>query len=71
MCGMSAVKHVDPLHGMSAELREEFLALPARVRRTYLAFREQRLNRRGAHRDQLEAFVAGYFARPRRLRQVA
>jgi len=61
----------DPLYGMSPELREEFLALPTRVRRMYLQFREERTNRRGAHRDQLEAFVAGYFCHPHRLRRVA
>jgi hypothetical protein len=65
------VKQIDPLHGMSAELQAEFLALPSRVRRMYLQFREERLNKRGAHRDQLEAFVAGVNARPRRMRRVA
>lgn len=68
---MNQFRQTDPLAGMSPELRAQFDALPARVRRMYMEFRADRRNRRGAHRDQLEAFVAGYFSRPHRLRQVA
>jgi hypothetical protein len=57
----------DPLRGMSPELRADFARLPATIQRAYIAFWSERIQRRGAHRDQLEAFVAGYYARPRRL----
>lgn len=61
----------DPLEGMTPDLFDGFMRLPPRVRRAYLEFRDERTNRRGAHRDQLEAFVAGYYARPHRSRQAA
>ena len=61
-------RRLDPLETMSDEIYEEYRRLPKRVRRCYLKFREERTNRRGAHRDQLEAFVAGYFAKPNRRR---
>jgi hypothetical protein len=64
-------KPVDPLHGMSPELRADFERLPRRIQRAYIQFRESRLERRGAHRDQLEAFVAGYYARPGRIVRAA
>jgi len=57
----------DPLRGMPSELRAEFDRLPIRIQHAYVRFRTERVERRGAHRDQLEAFVAGYYARPGRM----
>jgi hypothetical protein len=60
------MKQPDPLARMSPVIRAEFNRLPTRIQKAYIHFRLDRLERRGAHRDQLEAFVAGYYMRPGR-----
>jgi len=52
---------------MSPELRAEFDRLPLRIQHAYIRFRAERISRRGAYRDQLEAFDGGYYAKPGRL----
>jgi hypothetical protein len=59
------MKTVDPLQGMSAEIREQFAQLSRPVQESYMTFYRERLQRKAAHRDTLEAFVAGWHARSR------
>lgn len=61
------LRQSDPLRGMSPELRADFERLPMQIQHAYVRFRADRVQRKGAHRDQLEAFIAGYYTRPGRM----
>lgn len=66
----------DWTRGMSAEIAALFVQQPEVVQRAYLGFYADRRMRKGAHRDTLEAFLAGwtmrgYTTRQRRTRVAA
>jgi hypothetical protein len=59
---MSEERKRDPLRGMKPATRTYYESLPDRVQGAYLRFFLEREDRKGAHRDQLPAFVAGYYS---------
>jgi hypothetical protein len=61
----------DWTRGMSAEVAAVFLEQPRVVQRAYLEFFADRRERRAAHRDTLEAFIAGWTMRGRVTRKAA
>ncbi len=55
----------DWTRGMSAEIGALFDQQPEAVQRAYLEFYADRRMRKAAHRDTLEAFIAGWTMRGR------
>jgi hypothetical protein len=55
----------DWTRGMSAEIAALFGQQPVVVQRAYLEFYANRRMRKAAHRDTLEAFIAGWATRGR------
>jgi hypothetical protein len=53
----------DPLDGMSADLMRIYRTWPPLARSAYLEFWGERPTTRGAHRDTMTAFWAGWNAR--------
>jgi hypothetical protein len=53
-------KPPDPTRGMSGAIAADFQRQPAALRAAYLEFFADRENRKAAHRDTLEAFIAGW-----------
>ena len=53
----------DWTRGMSAEIAALFVQQPQVVQRAYLVFYADRQMRKAAHRDTLEAFIAGWTMR--------
>jgi hypothetical protein len=54
---------------MSVEMRERFYELASELQEAYMTFYRDRLERKAAHRDTLEAFAAGWSSRGRLPRQ--
>jgi len=68
--GAAAPSHRDPMTSLERhpDLLDLFLRQPSGVQDAYLRWWAERPEHRASHRDTLDAFLAGYYARAGRRR---